>query len=551
MSSLRSWVGVTLLATGMVAVGIVSACSSHSTNKPLVCQDTDSSSCTGTNGCEGTRECRDGTWTECLCASSLDGSGGSNPTTTTTGGDTTAGGGSSPDTSANTSGGSAGVGGDTSDTNNTSNASTATASGGAGGGSGASGGGTGGGTTTTGAGGGSTVHGTVVNHWLNPVPDVTVMIGDQQTTTDGDGEFEIENVPESYDVMLDLTYDRYTQTGHYGWVYQGVTRRDPTLQVYGGLDLREGDVLVQPMNVTQGDDRVVAMALGGQFGRWDREGATSSYSKLSYYGPPQVTMYGHGLQWVESDGLPTEYLAYNTTNLIAFDSDSSESVPFALDLTEGEVASGTISGSVTSPTNDARQNAVYVRFASNALIEVVKESGAEDSFTYTVPSLPDASILVTAHEGVMYDGARAVAYQNGLSSGATNVELTIPSAPALSAPVEGAVLADDTVFSWESDAQTFVWMLRSNSLNEGIHVVTTQKELSVPTFPNGLDLVRPGDSYTWRVEIHNTPDSVDAMLGSDGFMGDYNDIANDEPEGPGTGSGSYAASAIRLVTTTE
>lgn len=530
--------GATLLLLGMVG-----ACSSKSTNNtPLFCQDDDSALCSGANGCQGTRECLDGEWTECVCGGTAGGAGGGGNTTNTTDGNSGGSGGSMGTMAANTSGGSGGGGSDT-----TSTASSATTEG-----TGGSSGGAGGVSGSGGSGGGATssVRGTVVNHWLHPVAGVTVMVGDQTTTTDGDGAFEFEAVPESYDVMLDLTYARYGSTGHYGWLYQGVTRRDPTLQVYGGLDLRSTNVLVNPSNVPAGS--VVAMALGGEYGRYLREGATQSNSMVSFFGPPAITMYGHALAWVETDGLPTDYVAYDATPLIAFDSAVADPVTFTGDLTENEVTSGTISGSVTSPTSDARRNAVYVRFASNAVIQVVKDSSAiDESFTYTVPSLPDASILIAAHEGDLYEGPRAVAYQNGLNPGETNVELAIPAPVTLTAPSDAAPLADDTVFSWSSEAQTFVWLFWSQSVNEGLFVVTAQKELSVPTFPNGLDLVRPGDDYAWRVETHGDAESVDAMLGAEGFLGDFNDIAYDEPEGPGSGTGSYTASPVRGVTTVE
>src|SRR5690606_11740659 len=84
-----------------------------------------------------------------------------------------------------------------------------------------------GGSGGSGGGEGSAVRGTVVNHWLRPVRDVTVMIGDQVTTTDSEGEFEFENVAGTYDVMLDVSSLRYGVAARSGWVYQGVTRRDP------------------------------------------------------------------------------------------------------------------------------------------------------------------------------------------------------------------------------------------------------------------------------------------------------------------------------------
>lgn len=551
MSCLRPWavVAFTLLS-------VFVACSSYSTNKPLVCQESDSASCTAATGCEGTRVCLEGEWTECVCGGN-DNAGGSASTMTanttngpsSTGmstGDSSTGGSSGGDggggrTSNNTSTDGSGAGGNVGMMGSSTGGADGSGGSGAFGGSGGSGGGE-----------GSAVRGTVVNHWLRPVRDVTVMIGDQVTTTDSEGEFEFENVAGTYDVMLDVSSLRYGVAARSGWVYQGVTRRDPTLQVYGGLSLRSANVTVNPTGFVQVEDGVVAMALGGDYGRYDRRGTTASQSQLSYYGPSSVTMYGHGLQWIETNGLPTSYVAYGSTNLLAFDSEVTDSVNFTVNPGTDTIQSGVVSGSVSSATSDARKNAVYVRFASNAVIQLVDVSpGSEESFAYTVPSLPEASIVVAAHEGDLYDGARAVAYRDGLSAGATSVALAIPSPAVLTAPSNGAALGDDTVFSWSGEAQTYLWMLWSNTTNEALYVVTGEKQLTVPTFPNGLDLVRPGATYSWRVETHGDAESVDAMLGDVGFMGAFNDIAYDEPEGPGTGVRTYTATAVRGVTTAE
>jgi hypothetical protein len=260
-------------------------------------------------------------------------------------------------------------------------------------------------------------------------------------------------------------------------------------------------------------------------------------------------MNAHALQWVEVDGLPIEYVAYDDAGLLAFDSESDADVEVEVDLTENEVASGTISGTVASPTSENRSNAVYVRFASNALIQVVDDSpGSESSFTYTVPGLPDASIMVVAHEGEIFDQERAVAYQSGVSLGQTEIRLEIPVPAHLSAPEPGATLQDDTVFTWShDDGQAFLWHLSATSADEGVFVVTAQREVKLASFAEQLGLIRPGEEYTWRVDTHGEPASVDAMLGPEGFMGDFNEIAYDEPEGPRAASGTYTASAVRTV----
>ena len=89
----------------------------------------------------------------------------------------------------------------------------------------------------------------------------------------------------------------------------------------------------------------------------------------------------------------------------------------------------------------------------------------------------------------------------------------------------------------------------SESYYEGLFVVTTSKTLSVPTFPNGLDLVRAGEYYDWRVETHGDFDSVDAMAGPNGYAGSYNLYFTDRPEGPRAVSGRYAISVAGYVLT--
>ena len=79
------------------------------------------------------------------------------------------------------------------------------------------------------------MHGRIVTTWNQPVPNVTVMIGDAQADTNANGEFEIPNVADTYDAKFVLNYDVYSNTRTYGWAYLGLTRRDPMLQVYNGL----------------------------------------------------------------------------------------------------------------------------------------------------------------------------------------------------------------------------------------------------------------------------------------------------------------------------
>lgn len=548
----------------------IAACSSSSTNQPVVCEDGDVSDCTGADSCQGRRECTAGAWSECSCPSATDGTGGSSTSSGTTTTNTTATGGSGgTESTATGAGGSAGAG--ASGGTNASGGSGGSGTGGSAGEDGSGGtAGSGGSTTTTGTGGSGgstatggtggtgggpgdpTVHGTVVNEWLQPVPNVTVMLGDDEVTTNTLGEFEFEDVPETYDVMIDLQISRFgSGVGRYGWVYQGLTRRDPTLQLYGGLSLRSANVLYSPTNVTAGTDRTLGIAMGGDFATAYREGSNAVHTSFSYFGPAQITMRAHALQWEVVSGVPASYTAYDETSLLAFDSESGET-EVALDMTEAAVDSGVISGTVSSVTSDNRYNTVYLRFASNAVIELVNQSPTDDSnFTYTVPNIPGSEIVVAAHEGYWSGEARSVAYQHGISPGQTSIELDIPAPPTLTAPAPGTTLDDETEFRWSSGASTFVWVFESYGYYNGLYVVTASKTITVPTFPNGLDLLIPSEYYDWRVETHGDYDTVDAMAGPKGYAGSYNLYFTDGPEGPSSASGKYTISAASYVLTPE
>ena len=142
-----------------------------------------------------------------------------------------------------------------------------------------------------------------------------------------------------------------------------------------------------------------------------------------------------------------------------------------------------------------------------------------------------------------------MAYKSGLSPGQTHVELTIPPVPVLNAPAQDSVLADDTIFSWSNTAGAYIWILISDAYYEGIFVVTSEHQLSLPSFPNGLDLLRPGNVYLWRVETHGDAESVDDLTGPKGFAGEYHYLSPDEPEGPVRTTSTYALSSSGLVQT--
>jgi hypothetical protein len=206
-------------------------------------------------------------------------------------------------------------------------------------------------------------------------------------------------------------------------------------------------------------------------------------------------------------------------------------------------------GHTASATYDNRLNSVYVRFSSNAIILLADEEvGADPNFSYLVPSLPDSSIIFAAHEGWGESEARAVSWRTGVGPG-TSIGVTVPTAPTLNGPPPDSTLADDTVFSWNSDASTFVWYILADDYYEGIYIVTTDKQVRIPTFPNGLQVLRDASQYFWRVETHDDYQSVDDMTGPDGFIGNYNWSSSRHPSGPRFADGTFTASTQTFIYT--
>jgi len=393
-----------------------------------------------------------------------------------------------------------------------------------------------------------TVRGKVVNHWLQPVPNVPVTIGNSSTQTDDDGLFEIADVAATYDVQMVLTFSRYgSGQEQYGWVYEGLTRRDPTLQVYWGLPLHSADHQLTLTNTPTEANAVVVSALGGEYHNWSRESANGVQTSTDWYGPATVTMMGHGLSWLETNGLPTSFTAYTTTTgPIAF-SDTGGQAMWTLDFKPTAVTAGAIGGTVTSPSTGNRSNRAFVQFTTGASIQLFDHYGSSltEDFTYTVPTIPGASITLSAHEGPGGWDAFGVAHVDNLAAGTTDITLDIPTPPVITAPPDGTTLSASSVLSWTPGTHdTYVFRAISDNYYEGVFVVTSRTQINMPTFWNGFAL-RPGDEVSWRVETHGTAQTVDELAGANGFADEFAYGWGDYPEGPRRNSGTFSLSVGR------
>jgi hypothetical protein len=404
-----------------------------------------------------------------------------------------------------------------------------------------------------------TVRGKLIDFWGHVLPNVAIQIGETLTSSDENGEFVFEDVPATYDVSFHVTFTQYSQTRSFGWVFQGLTRRDPTLQVSWGLPVRSGNILVDPENVTEvAENQNISVSIGGDDGNWNigDVGANGVQTSATWEGGDTTAATAHGLyfQFDEDTDFPTSYLAHDSS-LVSLE-DSSEQAQITLDLTPGTLPAGNLQGTVNEASGTDRENSVFLRFDSGATIPLLSHSGAEESFTYLVPTIPNSSITVAASEGdSSYGGVYAVAHANGLAASSEAPELVIPTPATLTSPADQLTGVDETTnFAFQSPASNpgpFVVQFDNvdttpTAIWQTLYVVTAGKQLTMPEVVGGGFALQKGKIFEWRVATHGSFSSVDEMAGPSGYLDPF--AVEAEPVGPNLEDGQYTISASRYFT---
>jgi hypothetical protein len=402
-----------------------------------------------------------------------------------------------------------------------------------------------------------TVSGHVVDFYRRPTPGLRVSIGEQEVLTGDEGEFSIAGVVPPYDVsLIASTSQSDFAFRYYAYVYQGLTRTDPTLQVYYGLPGRSSTVnlTVTGASFVEANRRLI-FAFSSPDGYYSASGINFETPSLSpgWGGLPTTAGNAHALLVLRSstdtDAPPLAYEAYRTTPLALGDGVASG---LTLDMTASAIPQVTLTGSVDAGPFGEHTQLVATRFADGTALPLLRVDSNQAAFSYLVPSLPSSSLTVAALAGppgygvVHADGVPAAADQQ-------DVALVVPRPVSLNAPANGTQAGPGTTFAWSSvgqSAQVFVWHLESEDYFEGIYVVTSQSEITYPQVP-GYSMTLPapaGDfAFYWSVETHGDHPSVDAAAGPEGLFDSFA-LEKNIGTGPLRGStGYYTNSESRFV----
>jgi hypothetical protein len=393
------------------------------------------------------------------------------------------------------------------------------------------------------------VSGRVIDFFRRPVPDVPVTIGGTTVATNAQGQFSIGGVTPPYDASLMLNTPRNGGVAHYGYVFEGLTLPNPTLQVYAGLPPRSGaslSIAYQDI-MFEANLHYVNVAWSSPDGVFVRQasGPTEYVVEPSWSGPAATAGTIHALDAYKdvADEPPVAYQAYQALPLTVSDSQPA-SVGFNLPF-DPTIVTGTIAGIATHQgAANSSTNSVSLLFEDGTGMPLVEATPTGDAFSYFAPIIAGSSLVVAASDGII--APYAVAHRGNLAVGQADVALTVPRPVNLSSPQAGAPVNPSTLFSWSrlsQTAQTFLWHLEFNATYEGMFVLTSRASIELPQFPDGFT-VPPGTEVTWSVETHGDAPNVDAAAGPNGYLDSFA-FGTTYPVGPNRSDGYYTESERR------
>ncbi len=399
------------------------------------------------------------------------------------------------------------------------------------------------------------VQGRVINFFQHAVPGARVTIGETTVTTGDNGEFRIADVPASYDATILIATEGSESLPRDVTRYEGLTRRDPTLQVRENATARKYtnvDVTISGVdfaNLAEGE-RVELCYSGPEsisIPSFTVREATAS-ENLGWYGSNTARYIAHAIRLFHPPGQvePRDFYSYDSQVVYLTDGQPA-AISFELPKTS-VLPVATFNGTFEGAAGTNAFLTVYLRFPDHGTLELFTDESGPSSFSYAYPSIPGSSITVMAWAGGGSnngDWERSM-HIDGISPTSTfEVSLALPEMPSLLGPPDDATVDDQTVFSWSGSAQVHVFQAYAYEQEDAFLVITEKRETKLPEAPS-LD-VPSAERMSWSVATHGSFGSVDEAAGPQGFMDTCQFYYR--PVGPDRGKGTFTQSSERHVMT--
>jgi hypothetical protein len=396
------------------------------------------------------------------------------------------------------------------------------------------------------------VHGRVIDFRRNPVPGTPVRIGDSRTQTDADGRFSIDAVPSSYDVTLSIRTTVNNSPSRGAWQVQGLTRRDPTIQVYRALPSQTANALFKANNVTfpLRPEQRLSVSWASPLGEFqtDLSSQAGTITDVSWTGAQTSAGNAHALLYnvYTSPGTPSGYSAHDTHPISL--QDGATDVPVDFDLAAQSIPADMLSGTLSGP-RDNRVLHFFLRFSDDTSMALPPLYPKQDTFTFLAPKIAGSTLtlLFENSNNGLASGLSAV-FVDRVMPGQSDIALKLPVIPTLTSPAfDKQNVGPDTEFEWSGDAKVYLLCAESANYYENACVLTNNAKARLPVSPRSDYVPSAGEAFNWTVETHGSWNSVDEASGEGGVLSAGYRLSS-MPQVP-RGPGSYSTSAIWVFTT--
>ena len=359
------------------------------------------------------------------------------------------------------------------------------------------------------------VSGRVIGSDLVPIAGVNVTIGAKSALTNADGGFTISSVPPPYDLTAVAPSPKKV-----GVLYQGLTRRDPTILMPGMTASTSTGTLTG--NVTGGNplgaaDEVTRLIFGSpDIPDWLVNNAQTNVTSNPYtlnpswVGPSATTGTVHVLQWrLDANNRPASFTGYASTPGVSISSGGTASADLVMSAPPASTIGGTIH---LAPSLSYFGQTLSIVFPGTppTFLGADTPSG---SFSYPFPDVSGATATLIAT--ALYAGTNVSATElAGISPGTANVVVDLPTPCTAVVPADHATnVGTTTDFTWTPMTGTvYVLFLLGSGTSPSYFVFTAATSARIPDLSaQGLGL---SGAFRWDVNAFGPVASVDDLAGA-------------------------------------
>lgn len=389
------------------------------------------------------------------------------------------------------------------------------------------------------------VRGRVVDFWGQAVPHVALDVDGQVVRADVDGVFEVNEARKIYDVSLVVHIEGEARET-YAWTFEGLTRRDPLLQVYRGLPPRRATLRFTRLGAADRTPPCAALAISGEHGH--DAFAFNEDARISFVwrGPRVLDASAEVLFWEPpstGDCGAVEAYLFPDSRVLRIQPGGVYDVEVRDPVAAQTMATSTITGRVVAA--EPVTMSLFAQTSGGSSVPIPSSPVVNGGYTQEVPLVEDATFVVAASRGGFGAVDYAVSYVMGVQPGTSDVDLALPSVSSLTSPPADARVARGESFEWEPTGVVSLFSVSEEQAFVTQYVVTRRSEVTLRDLSHLGATWNHGAEHRWAVERHGAVASLDEW--SSGFSLDPFSVDFAVPVGPHRKASHFARSALRSV----